>query len=191
VTDSGIAAELFNLHQRPLGELAAERKRFTSLLAQALAADSTSCREVCGADNFLHRWRETANIVIGLATGGWAESALAKLRHAGVDITGLAFASADDAEARTDIMDLCQQRAAVSADIDRFAEVTYIGDGLGDAHAAAALGWRFIGIGNGQHAERLRSAGACNVFEDFRSPEHIMHVLASGCYYNARGKASL
>ena len=47
-----------------------------------------------------------------VATGGWAESALAKLRHAAVNVNGLAFASGDDAESRTGIMAICQERAA-------------------------------------------------------------------------------
>src|SRR5438874_1775066 len=107
VTDSGIAAELFSRYQRPLEELAAVRKRFTSLLVQSLIADPDACRPVCGAGSFLHCLRETPGIVIGLATGGWADSTLAKLRHAGINVAGLAFASADDAEARTETMTLC------------------------------------------------------------------------------------
>jgi beta-phosphoglucomutase-like phosphatase (HAD superfamily) len=97
VTDSVIAAELFDRHQRPGSQLPTVRDRFVALLGQALAADAESCRQVAGADAFLRRLREMPGTVVGLTTGGWAPSALAKLRHAGIDASGLAFASADDA----------------------------------------------------------------------------------------------
>lgn len=178
VTDSGIAAELLDRHQLPASQLPAVRDRFVALLAQALAADPNCCRQVSGADNFLRRLREMPGTVVGMATGGWAPSALAKLRHAGIDPSGLAFASADDAEARTEIMAVCHQRALRLAGVERFAAVTYIGDGLWDAEAARALGWRFIGIGFGEQAEQLRAAGACQVFSGFTSGVALAQTLA-------------
>jgi phosphoglycolate phosphatase-like HAD superfamily hydrolase len=180
VTDSGIASELFGRHQRRLEELPAVQHRFISLLAESLVADPDSCRQVGGADSFLQRLRALPGITVGLATGGWADSARLKLRHAGLNIAGLAFASADDAQARTEIMLRCRERAARSANIDQFATVTYVGDGLWDAKAAAALGWRFIGIGGGAQAQRLRSGGAGQVFEDFSDDQPILQALAIG-----------
>src|SRR5687767_6645949 len=82
VTDSGIASELFNRHQRPQSEMTAVRQQFISLLVQSLAADADCCREVGGAADFLRRLRGVPDVVLGLATGSWAESAHAKLRHA-------------------------------------------------------------------------------------------------------------
>ena len=180
VTDSGIASELFSRHQRRLEELPAVRKRFVALLAESLAADPDMGRQVGGANSFLQRLRATPGVSVGLATGGWAESAGLKLRHAGADAAGLAFASADDAESRTEIMLLCRDRAADLANVDSFATLTYVGDGLWDAQAAIALGWRFIGIGAGIQAQRLRSRGAGHVFEDFSDHQAILHALGLG-----------
>jgi phosphoglycolate phosphatase-like HAD superfamily hydrolase len=75
-------------------------------------------------------------------------------------------------------MALCHQRALSLPGVERFAEVTYIGDGVWDAQAAMALGWRFIGIGTGRQADSLRSAGACEVIADFAEYEAIVNVLA-------------
>jgi phosphoglycolate phosphatase-like HAD superfamily hydrolase len=180
VTDSGIARELFGRHRRCLEDLNEVRNRFVALLEASLNANPEGCRQVVGADNLLDQLRGMPDVTLGLATGGWAASALVKLRHAGLNIDGLAFASADDAEARTEIMAICLQRAAHSASVHPFDEVTYIGDGLWDAIAADALGWRFIGIGDGPHAERLRSAGAGHVFPAFRNHQEVLLALGLG-----------
>jgi phosphoglycolate phosphatase-like HAD superfamily hydrolase len=176
VTDSGIAHELFGRHERCLDELPAVQQRFVSLLTASLTADPESCRQVRGANSFLQRFRAWPGVAVGLATGGWRQSAL-KLGQAGVDVADLAFASADDAEARTEIMLRCRDRAACLANVDSFATITYIGDGLWDAEAAAALGWRFIGIGSGVPAQRLRACGANHVFEDFCDQHSILRAL--------------
>jgi phosphoglycolate phosphatase-like HAD superfamily hydrolase len=180
VTDSGIAAELLDRHQRPREEMTAVRNRFVSLVRQSLAANPNCCRQVSGASSFVGRLRNTHGVVPSVATGGWAESALAKLRHAAVNVDGLAFASGDDADSRTKVMALCHDRAAVLANVDEFATVTYIGDGIWDAHAATNLGWQFIGVGLGQHAERLRSAGARHVVGDFSDQDSILDQLGIG-----------
>lgn len=180
VTDSGIANELLGRHHRRVEELNEVRNRFIALLVESLSVNPESCRQVAGADSMLQQLRKTPDVTLGLATGGWAASALVKTRHAGLNVDGFAFASADDAQARTEIMAMCQQRAAVAANGKPFDQVTYIGDGLWDASAAAALGWRFIGIGEGTHAGRLRSAGACGVFGDFRNQQRFLLALGLG-----------
>jgi phosphoglycolate phosphatase-like HAD superfamily hydrolase len=178
VTDSGIAAELLDRHQRPRAEMAAMRNRFVSLVKQSLAADSNCCRQVGGANSLIDHLKTSNEFAPSIATGGWAASARAKLRHADIDVDGLAFASGDDAESRTAVMVLCRDRAEIlSNNVDRFVTVTYVGDGVWDAKAATKLGWRFIGIGSGRQAERLRSAGARYVIEDFSDVNAILNQL--------------
>ena len=112
VTDSGIAAELFEMHHRAPEELSIVRRRFVELFEQALQTMPESGKQVAGAAEFLSRVRQSPGWLVGLATGGWGGSAKAKLRQAGIDVQGLPFASADDAEARIDIMKSCLNRAA-------------------------------------------------------------------------------
>lgn len=187
VTDSGIAAELFEANRRPPGELPAVRRRFVELLEQALRATPGCCEQVPGAAGFLARVRRTPGWVVALATGGWGGSARAKLRHAGIDADGLAFASADDAEARVDIMTACLARAADAAasagdgaDGHVFSGVTYVGDGDWDVAAARQLGWGFVGIGPHLCAARLRRpAPAYPAFPNFTDPAAVLDAAAA------------
>jgi phosphoglycolate phosphatase-like HAD superfamily hydrolase len=177
VTDAGIARELFAAQGRPLEELPQVREHFVALLAESLEADPECCRQVAGAGRLLDQLRQRDDVAIGLATGAWRDSALLKLRYAGLAQRGLAFASSDDAESRTEIMLLCRQRAAAARSITTFDSVTYLGDGVWDAAAAASLGWRFIGIGSGEQSNRLRRQGAEQVLEDFCDTPRVMHAL--------------
>ena len=179
VTDSGIAAELLDRHQRPREEMAAVRNRFVSLVRQSLAADPNCCRQVCGASSFLARLRNTEGVVPSLATGGWAESALAKLRHAAVNVDGLAFASGDDAESRTGIMAICHERAAALANVTEFTTMTYIGDGSWDARSdrpRLAIYWCWEGATCGA----IAVCGHCRVVDDFSDEDPILDFLEIG-----------
>jgi phosphoglycolate phosphatase-like HAD superfamily hydrolase len=177
VTDSGIVGELLDRHHRPREEMAAVRDRFVSMVRQSLAASPDCCREVNGAGSFVRRLRDSRKLVPCIATGGWAASARAKLRNAGIDVDDLAFASGDDCESRTEIMARCCERAALLSGVDQFRTVTYFGDGVWDVEAATKLGWQFIGVGGGPHAERLRSAGASQVVGDFSNECSILDRL--------------
>jgi phosphoglycolate phosphatase-like HAD superfamily hydrolase len=45
--------------------------------------------------------------------------------------------------------------------------VVYVGDAVWDVKAARNLGYRFVGIGSGANAERLRREGARRVLADY------------------------
>jgi phosphoglycolate phosphatase-like HAD superfamily hydrolase len=177
VTDSGIAAELFERHRRAAGEVSVVRRRFVELLERALRSRPESCRQVEGATDFLARVRRSGGWLAGLATGGWGASARSKLRRAGVDVRGLPFASADDAESRVDIMATCLKGAAAGRPGD-VAEVVYVGDGPWDARAARELRWRFIGIGETIRSVRERAGDTYPVFLDSRDAEPVMAAAA-------------
>jgi phosphoglycolate phosphatase-like HAD superfamily hydrolase len=178
VTDSGIATELFEMHGRPLADVNLVRQRFLSLLEEALREKPDCCREVADARDLLVKLRRMPGVAVGIATGGWADSAYAKLRHAGIDVEDLAFASADDCESRTEIMRLCEQRAAAMAKVQSFAAIGYVGDGEWDLRASRELGWNFVGIAEGDDAKRLRNAGAKHVFPDFLCDKFILEALS-------------
>jgi len=126
VTDSGIATELLERHGRPASELAVIRERFVEATVDALRVDPGMCREVAGAASLLRFLPQVPGVVVALATGGWDESARAKLRCAGIDIGGLCFASADDARSRTQIMAICHQRCLATG--VELQQSVYVGD---------------------------------------------------------------
>ena len=177
VTDSGIAAELFKTHHRPSAELPVVRRRFIELVEHALRTNPGCCEQVPGAAKFLRGVRCTPGWIVGLATGGWSGSARAKLRQAGIDFDGLPFASADDAEARVEIMKTCRDRAGEAGTVTG---VVYVGDGAWDARASRDLGWGFIGIGQPIRAIREQDAATYPVFSDFIDADAVLHAAGAG-----------
>jgi phosphoglycolate phosphatase-like HAD superfamily hydrolase len=170
VTDSGIASELLAArHGTPPSseQVNAVRERFVALLEQAFAQDPGACRAVPGAAGILAELAQRAGFAVGLATGGWLESARLKLQRAGLGAREYPLASASDACSRQAIMALAAQRVAARWGVSGFRSIVYVGDGVWDATAARGLGWHFIGIGSGERAERLRREGVRCVIADY------------------------
>jgi phosphoglycolate phosphatase-like HAD superfamily hydrolase len=170
VTDSGIASALWEArHGAPTSskQLTAVRERFVALLEQAFAHDAAACRAVPGAAAILAELAERAGFAVGLATGGWLESALLKLHCAGLGERAFPLASASDACSREAIMALAAERVAARWGVRGFKSIVYVGDAVWDVKAARRLGWHFVGIGSGERAGRLRSEGAQCVIADY------------------------
>lgn len=98
--------------------------------------------EVPGAGNLLRSLRESALHAVAIATGGWRESAELKLQSAGLDYSDFPLATANDHHDRVGIMEIALSQLGSS-----FHSVTYYGDGPWDRDACAALGWRFVPVG--------------------------------------------
>lgn len=171
VTDSGILQEVVeSLHGRPPSEEESRQvlRRFQELLAEAFAGGPHRCRPVAGGPETVRRLLAEPGLAVAFATGGWSETARLKLRQAGYELGNAAFASADDSPVRSEIMKIAERRARAVHGVDAFETITYVGDGLWDATASAELGWRFVGVGSGEQAGRLRAAGAHAVIADYR-----------------------
>jgi phosphoglycolate phosphatase-like HAD superfamily hydrolase len=181
VTDSGIATELIDrLYNRAANpsELSQICDRFVGLLNHTFYRNRSLCHEVRGAGRVLEKLKTCGGIAIALATGGWERSARLKLHCAGIDVTGLAIATADDAIERDSIMQIAIDRAAVLCGSAKFKSIIYIGDGLWDWHASQRMGIPFIGIGSDERAEQLRAAGAKWVLPDYGRPSDFFGALA-------------
>lgn len=149
VTDGGILSQI--LDENGVDDPDARdvvRDRFAELVARHLQAQP--CRPVRGALEALGELRASAAWRVGLATGGWKPTALAKLESAGFEIAGIPLATADDAVDREQIMRHCA-RALGSMSDEPAGSVIYVGDGPWDERASKALGWGFVAVG-----ERLR-----------------------------------
>jgi phosphoglycolate phosphatase-like HAD superfamily hydrolase len=170
VTDSGIASALWEVRYGAppsCRQLDSVRERFVALLEQSFAHDPAACRAVPGAAAILAELTERGVFAVGLATGGWLESARLKLRHAALDEGKFPLASASDACSREAIMALAAERVAARWGVQGFRSIVYVGDAVWDVKAARRLGWRFVGIGTGESAERLRREGARWVIGDY------------------------
>ena len=73
---------------------------------------------------------------VAVATGGWRETALIKLRAIGLDPLRLPLASSSDAFSKVDIMRIAVQRSLPTQDAKRR---TYFGDSLDDKEASREL----------------------------------------------------
>lgn len=148
-TDSGIIDQLFR--ERLGRSYTAEEQQqfiihFCTLLEQAHKNDCI--REINKAGKVLEILCQQEHISVGLATGGWRESALFKLRCAGINIDGCSAASfAQDAMARHEIINhtirKMKEKHRVAPE-----SIVYVGDGNWDYLATKQLGIQFIGIEN-------------------------------------------
>jgi len=181
VTDAGIAAELCirNFGREVSGEeIDSIGARLADLLEPALAIEDRVALQIPGAAEILSILNNFSEFAVALATGGLRSSAELKLRYAGLPFTALPFASSTDAPSRAEILQIAAGRAA-QKHAKQFQSFTYIGDGLCDIRAARELGWRFIGIGSGEQAARLREAGATTVAPHYRPTESFFELLVN------------
>ena len=105
---------------------------------------SNSVREVTGAIKFIEYLKSKSDIALSIATGGWRETAIAKLESAGFDLTNIPLASSNDHYSRTEIMKLAQNKANHQPHLS----LTYFGDAEWDLKACKDLDINFVIIGS-------------------------------------------
>jgi phosphoglycolate phosphatase-like HAD superfamily hydrolase len=178
-TDSGILDEVF---ERRVGRAptASEVSGFRSHFVDAIVAAEKRApfREVNGAARFLSYIRALPCHHVGLATGGWSDSARCKMRSAGMSYDAFPAASADDGKARFVIMQAAIDRAITRVGSIHRDGIVYIGDGIWDARACRQLGVPFIGIADGPRVEELRAGGARAVFRDYADVPALLEALS-------------
>ncbi|NDY94348.1 HAD family hydrolase [Wenzhouxiangella limi] len=148
VSDSGILAEIIerfpDANERT--RLARDvQGKFVECTKRYVADHPHLIREVPGAVALVEALRRSPKVAVCIATGGWAETAVLKLRAIGLDPSGLPMATSSDAVRRTEIMRLAESRATQGVITRR----TYFGDGAWDKIAAAELGYGFVAVGHG------------------------------------------
>ena len=182
-TDSGILSELLDRRGVPTsrrpGVENAVRERFVELLRQAFSSDPECCRQVAGAGALLQRLREFADVRVAIATGGWSASAKLKLDHAGIPIVGIPFATADEAHKREQILRAALERTSAGGRIT-FDEVIYVGDGMWDIDAAAALNFKFVGIACEGGRELLAHAKSGLILDHFLDQDKFLRHVCAG-----------
>lgn len=174
-TDAAVLETACRLRDHPLPTPALQRRtalRVAELLEEALGSTPHRFRPVPGARDVFQSLRRSGWRV-AMATGAWRPSAMVKLTGAEIPHGGIPLATSSEHRARTDII----SRAVGEVDGDGSSEVVYIGDGVWDGRAAAALGYGFIGIGAGDRASRLRTAGAAAVFDDLSDDVALLDAL--------------
>lgn len=169
VTDGGILDEIIDgagLRSDRTRIHREVRDTFVRLVAEFMQEQGGRLPEIPGAQAFLADLQSRSSVAVGLATGGWEETARMKLQAAGLSADDLCLASGSDALTRVEIMQLAAKRALNGATAGRTA---YFGDGVWDKRASEALRYQFIAIGNNvEHTAQ---------FTDFRDPAPILKAL--------------
>jgi phosphoglycolate phosphatase-like HAD superfamily hydrolase len=143
------------------------RRHFVALLAELHASQPALFAEVSGASSFLDRLQRESRWRVAIATGCWKQSAEFKIEAAGLPTAGLPMAFVEDGISREEIVQAAVHRAACHYKQQLFDRVVLVGDGLWDLKTAQKLGLPFVGVAEGERAERLRQAGVSHVLENF------------------------
>ncbi|MCA1566433.1 MAG: haloacid dehalogenase-like hydrolase [Acidobacteria bacterium] len=179
-TDSGIIRHIFRekFGRNPEEtELAKFKSCFVNMLAEQYQTNPSGFAEIAGASVALDRLKREPEWAVAIATGGWRDSGLLKLRAAKIDVEAIPAAYAEDGLSREEIL-----KAAVSRSLERhrlrgFEKIVSIGDGLWDVGAARHLEYTFLGVGSGESGAKLRRAGAKHAVEDFVDYRQLIRFL--------------
>jgi phosphoglycolate phosphatase-like HAD superfamily hydrolase len=175
-TDSGITPEVLERQfGRPptAAEVERHKAKFIELLDTAAGEEPEGFGEVSGAADLLRELASRPDWQMVVATGSWRDSALLKMRLAGLDRFELPLASADDGEAREEIV---AHGVSLANGQGPFAGTVLIGDKPWDLAAARHYGFGFVGVASSSR-ERLRAAGAERVFDDWRQTVRVVAAL--------------
>ena len=169
VTDSGILDEIIDIAKIKTDRCLVHKEvkdTFFGMVADYINGLGGQLPEISGAREFVNEIKSNPETAVALATGGWKESAMMKLRAIGLDSEELCLASASDAVSRIEIMRIAEQRALPFGHTGRR---TYFGDGPWDKKACQELGYDFIAIGeNVENPTR---------YHDFDDPEAILRQM--------------
>ena len=179
VTDPGIAAQIIRARkgrEPRADELARLQAAFHVRLAEAAGRDGAFAA-IHGAAGLIAALRARAGWALALATGAWREAALFKIGRSGLDVYGLPAAYGEDGPSRQGIVSAAIARAKEHAGVDEFGHIVCVGDGVWDVQTATSLGLPCIGIGTGEQAARLATAGAAQVVADYTDLEAVLNAL--------------
>ena len=132
-------------------------------------------------DNLRQRASEHDDVMLGLLTGNYAQTATMKIEAAGIRRDWFTLGCfGDEADSRPGLSKLAIQRYAqltgTPTDTDR---VIIIGDTEHDIHCAKTNGCTAFGVATGRvSAEALKKAGADIVVSDLSDPTPLLSMLA-------------
>lgn len=172
-TDTAITRQIF---QNKLGRLPSTeemfrlKKRFINLLQQA-AQDSHLFNAIPGATTIINKLQQL-DYCIAIATGGWHDSVIFKLQKAGINVTDIPIASADDSSSRENIIKTVILKSKKWYEVDKFQKTVFVGDGAWDVKAATNLKLPFIGVG-----QDLANKGTQHIIDNFIDYKNFQKIL--------------
>ncbi|MBW4687893.1 MAG: HAD family hydrolase [Komarekiella atlantica HA4396-MV6] len=151
------------------------QKRFLELLINGAEARK-GVKAISGSSYMLKKLLASPDYQVAYAGGGWAASAIFKLKSAHLPIDNIPYAFSDDDESREGIMAIAHLRAETYYN-QLFPDVVYIGDGVWDIRSAKKLGYSFIGIASDNEAKALFNEGAIDIFPNYDEHESFFVAI--------------
>jgi len=145
VTNSGILDEIivtYGLGDRKIEIKEKVKSNFVSKIDKYLKHNPA--KEVNGASSFLDQLNSNSNVNVSIATGGWYETTVLKLKSAGIIFSDIPIASSSDHHSRTEIMKISKKKSNDEIGIP----CTYFGDAPWDKIACEKLGYNFVLVGS-------------------------------------------
>jgi phosphoglycolate phosphatase-like HAD superfamily hydrolase len=159
------------------------RARYVEEIERTLAERADGVRAYDGVHALLDEvFTREDDVVPGLLTGNYGQSARTKLRAVGIDPTRFVVtAFGDEAPTRPGLVALAMQRWARERErsVDP-SEVVVVGDTPHDVDCALANGCAVLAVATGRYsASELRDAGATVVVDHLADPRPFWDLLAS------------
>lgn len=177
VTDGCVFEEIFEktFSRKPTApETRRMVRRFLMYIKESLAEQNSVINPIPGAGEILERLAAHPEWEVTVASGGWRESALFKLRQAKLYLDGIPLATSSEEKLREEIVALSIEKAKTHYDVSEFEKIVSVGDAPWDVKAAEQLNLAFIGIGNG---DRFKPFPGCKYFENFEDHPRFFRNL--------------
>jgi phosphoglycolate phosphatase-like HAD superfamily hydrolase len=150
-TDSGLLTEIYHNYfgRMPTSiEQQCIQDSFVTYLKNAWANNPTSIQSIPGAETIFHKISQLQHWQIGIATGGWQQSALFKLNAANIPHETIPKAYANDHIERMEIIKVAINKVKTLHNVKAYQHIIYVGDRHWDAQVARKLNIGFIAIGD-------------------------------------------
>ncbi len=131
-------------------------------------------------DNLRHRAQDQNDIMLGLLTGNYPQTAAMKIQAAGLRRDWFTLGCfGDQADSRPGLTELALQRYTQLTNTPADpARVIIIGDTQHDIHCAKAHGCTAFAVATGRvNADQLRDAGADIVVDDLTDPTPLLNLI--------------
>jgi len=181
VTDSGITLQIFHdvYKREPTDkELEDIKNRHLKLLKEAIKNDHTLIKEVKGAINVFEELKNKQDWIVGIATGSWKDSGLAKLEALSLDMNDIPYSHAEVFLTKQEMVQDLIGNVKNEKDLKEFNKVVYVGDREYDYRTAQVLNIDFVGI-DCTKTGKLKNLGVEKVIEDFSEKEYFFNLLKS------------
>lgn len=177
VTDGCVFEEIFEktFSRKPTApETRRMIRRFLLYIENSLSGQDGVINPIPGAGEILESLNAHPEWGIAVASGGWRESALFKLRQAKLGIDGIPLVTSSEEKIREQIVSLSIEKAKAHYGVPGFEKIVSVGDAAWDVKVAKQLKLAFIGVGN---ADRFKAFPGCKYVETFEDRSRFFRYL--------------